>query len=274
MGQLRFLDLELEAVTPMMMGGADQSPEVRPPGFRGAMRQWLRALIGGILGQDLDVLRQVEGAVFGTPYRSSPVAVRHRGEPSTGPLPVDPRASPGVQYMLWSAYAKRRAAVLPGQRFILRLQTRPFDLRSVPVDRYTLDPDVAFEFALASLWLLLRLGGVGLRPRRGAGGLRVTSLPDDWPESIPPPVTQATTPHALADELAQDLGWIRRFIQWPVIEHLPVPTDFNILHPDACDLYVLDRTIPPGGRRWTQSVRPSAPFARGSRTITRGSKVF
>lgn len=49
MPALRFLDLELQTVTPLMTGGAFYQAELRPPSFRGVMRYWLRALLGGVL---------------------------------------------------------------------------------------------------------------------------------------------------------------------------------------------------------------------------------
>jgi CRISPR-associated protein Cmr1 len=45
------LAVTLETVTPVFLGGADPrgAPELRPPAFRGAMRYWLRAALGGVI---------------------------------------------------------------------------------------------------------------------------------------------------------------------------------------------------------------------------------
>ena len=50
MGRLRSLEVEVEAVTPLWIGGASAQAELRPPSVRGCMRFWFRALAGGLLG--------------------------------------------------------------------------------------------------------------------------------------------------------------------------------------------------------------------------------
>lgn len=65
------LTVTLEAVTPLFWGGADPrgAPELRAPSFRGAMRYWLRAALGGVCGDDearLAVMREAEARVFGS----------------------------------------------------------------------------------------------------------------------------------------------------------------------------------------------------------------
>src|SRR5437867_1686236 len=99
----------------MMTGGADHVPEVRAPSMRGQLRLWLRALLGGIWGDDPARVRVGESAVLGQASCASPVAVHAVGDPASAPLPTDPRGFPGVQYMLWNAYQMRRGCLLPGQ---------------------------------------------------------------------------------------------------------------------------------------------------------------
>src|SRR6266850_1449561 len=66
------LTVTLETVTPLFLGGAEaqdrnRSPELRPPAFRGALRYWLRAALGGVIGDNnLDGLHRLESAVFGS----------------------------------------------------------------------------------------------------------------------------------------------------------------------------------------------------------------
>jgi CRISPR-associated protein Cmr1 len=241
MAALRFLDLEMQAVTPLIIGGASFAPELRPPSFRGGMRVWLRALAGGLLGDDLYRIRLVEGATFGSARHASPVAVRAQGTPRSGPLPVNPDDYPGVQYMLWSAFRLRREALLPGEQFQMRLQTRPTP--PPPAEQWSLDSDEALEMAAASLWLLARLGGVGARTRRGAGVFQIVTHPQGWPSGLPSPVIGATTPANLVNELADELTQVRQFTGWTPVSTLNSPSTFNLLHPDTCELYVLDRSF-------------------------------
>jgi CRISPR-associated protein Cmr1 len=50
--------LTCEVVTSLFCAGADQQrPEIRPPSIHGAMRSCFRALMGGILGDQIDYLR-------------------------------------------------------------------------------------------------------------------------------------------------------------------------------------------------------------------------
>lgn len=244
MPPIRSVDLECELVTPAMTGGAGFQPEVRPPTVRGIMRRWLRSLAGGILGDDLTLIRQAEAAVLGGPQRSSPVAVRGFGDPSRGPLPVDPHDYPGVQYMYWSAYSARRECLLPGERFRLRVQTRPYSLPDAPVGSYTVSFGDTLGLSLGALWLALRLDGFGTRSRRGAGCLRCVATPDGWPASLPDPASRAGSPTELAGELAEGIDRIRRLPGWDPVASLGTPTSFDILHPDSLQLTVLDRTYP------------------------------
>jgi CRISPR-associated protein Cmr1 len=72
------VELSLETVTPIFLGRADQQPELRPASFRGALRYWYRALVGGVVGSDLHALRVAESKVFGDTEGSSPVRLRLR----------------------------------------------------------------------------------------------------------------------------------------------------------------------------------------------------
>ena len=101
---------------------------------------------------------------------------------------------PGLSYMFWSVFQQRRDAILPGERFRLRLQTRPLPFAAVEVAGRKLEMADSFELAAASLWLLLRLGGVGARVRRGAGGMRAVVEPEGWPASLPSLVSSRDDP--------------------------------------------------------------------------------
>ncbi len=243
MGKLKAIDLELEAVTPLWIGGAGRHPELRPPSVRGCLRFWLRALLGGTLGEDLKTLRQAEMAVFGSSQRASPVVIRPQGAPPTGPSPVSATDYPGVGYLLWSVYQQNRDAILPGATFGLRLQCRPLEFEPVEVAGRRIEQEGSFELAAASFWLLLRLGGVGARARRGGGCMQARRDPPGWPENLPSLVCQAQTAAALAIELSAGLQQLRRVTGWQTAAS-PTVSSFDILHPAVSQLVVLDRTFP------------------------------
>ena len=61
----------VQTITPLFMAGADQGKaELRAPSFRGGMRYWLRALVGGLV-PDLETLRAIETATFGATDKGS-----------------------------------------------------------------------------------------------------------------------------------------------------------------------------------------------------------
>ncbi len=68
--------LQLEAVTPIFMRGADQAKaEIRAASIKGLMRWWFRALAGSYFGNDIVGLRKAEEYVFGSTEQRSRVVV-------------------------------------------------------------------------------------------------------------------------------------------------------------------------------------------------------
>src|SRR5436305_15097665 len=122
MAALKALDVELEAVTPLWIGGADRQAELRPPSVRGCLRYWFRALAGGLLQESLPEIFAAESAVFGGTTRASMVVVRLFGSPQIGASVADDvEQLPGLGYMFWSVFQQNRDAILPGERFRMRL---------------------------------------------------------------------------------------------------------------------------------------------------------
>jgi CRISPR-associated protein Cmr1 len=243
MKELKRVFVPLETVTPTWMGGAALQPELRPPSVRGCLRYWLRALLGGTLGEDLPLLRKAEGAVFGNVTRASPIVVRLDGSPETGPAALSAEDFPGACYMFWSTYQRKRDAILPGQTCQLQFHSRAWDFPDVEVGGEAISVERSFHYAASALWLLLRLGGVGARGRRGGGVLRATEQPVGWPGSVPSPVSRAAEPDQLAAELADGLKAIRQSVPWETSAPATV-SSFDVLHPDFSQIFVADRTFP------------------------------
>ena len=244
MAGLRSVEVELEAVTPLWIGGASRQAELRPPSVRGHLRFWFRALAGGLLGEELRTVCEAESAVFGNTTRASSVVVRLFGSPRTGVSVVgETQQLPGLAYMFWSVLQQRRDAILPGERFRLRLNSRPFPFAPVEVVGRTLGMTESFEMAAASLWLLVRLGGVGARMRRGAGGMSAVADPTGWPDCLPPLVSTARTPAELAAELSAGLERVRQAAGWSARPPTD-PSSYDILHERVCQFYLADTTFP------------------------------
>jgi len=153
----------LETITPLFLTGADPrgEPELRATSIRGALRFWLRALLGGVIGdKDLDALRKAESAVFGsTDTGASPVVVRVAGNvkhASYRPLLHNPQKTFTF------------SGIKPGETFSLEVvPRRPYE---------SVSPIVILTTAL---WLLL--GGVGKRSRRGFGTLQLQNEVASFP---------------------------------------------------------------------------------------------
>lgn len=158
---MRKVEIELMTVTPLFLGGSDprgQPPELRPPSFRGAMRYWYRAALGGVVGDtNLEAVRKIETAVFGSTDQGSPISLRLRGQLRYSQHAILPHKNAGKRY-----------AFDPDQKFILTMTAGPAC------------SEIVWTNACMALNLALTLGGVGLRSRRGMGGLQVvaSSQPD------------------------------------------------------------------------------------------------
>ena len=200
------LRVNLELVTPLFLGGSDPrgEPELRAASFRGALRFWFRALLGGVLGDRPDEIFKCESQVFGSTDHASPVVVRvepHNLESDDfNPLPHKP-----VHF--------RFKGFKPSQRFDIRLLSRDED---------------ALQQALKALQLLCYLGGLGRRSRRGFGSLQITNGEL---------AVRAKSAKELADALRQRLNSVLPSSFAP----LPKVPRFPILHPSWAQIKVCDK---------------------------------
>ncbi len=184
---------DLQTITPLFLAGADQAAaELRAPSFRGVMRYWLRALVGTDR-KELEEVVSAETGVFGATDTGSAVRVRVSAQPTK--IEEFRRESrgrdvTGKDYLLWSMAKSGREErgnlkparwyFPPGTSFQVTLSTRDQD-------------DTKLKQAIAALWLLTHLGGIGSRSRRCAGSLIVENI-------------QAYTVQALKEQLEQGKG--------------------------------------------------------------------
>jgi len=157
MSTLRF---SVELISPMFLRGPDnETPELRPPSFKGVLRYWWRAAKVLPVSQ----LHEEEGRIFGSATGEggvqSTVQVRfsqpHLTDSSHQPVPHKGYRTRGFD---------------PAQSFDIVLRRKPQCPASMQEIR-----DTAF--------LALQLGGLGYRSRRGFGALRITSI-DDAPHEL------------------------------------------------------------------------------------------
>src|SRR5581483_7181180 len=254
------LTLTLETVTPLFLGGAeprDKPPELRPPAFRGAMRYWLRAALGGVIGDsNLEELHRLESAVFGAADEkvgASAILLR-LGEQSLNPVSYSTLTQnnkqkkfygrPGLAYLLFAARETTKEKERSGLvgNFTLHVQKRAG----------VKDADVFFQEAYVAFWLLINLGGVGSRARRGAGNLRVTNASGDVGilETLSLTI-RANTPQELASELSNGIKQCREIIAKTRSQQtITSPSAFDVLHPSVCKLWVVNKTF----EKWEEAL--------------------
>lgn len=193
--------------TPLALHGAEPrtAAELRAPSVRGAMRYWLRALIGGSTRSS--DLREIEKSVFGSTEFAGSVTTRIRAEAFKTAVFTKDRAQrtgyggyipSGRDYLFWTMAESgvpgkdrhQHAAefILPGTEFMVHLHVRSSAQRE------------QLQQAHAAFWLLATLGGVGSRSRRGAGSLAAQLAPGC--EVASPTFARARSPQHLAELIA------------------------------------------------------------------------
>ena len=245
---MQSITIRLETVTPLFLGGAESrgEPELRPPAFRGAMRYWMRALLGGKLGDTQEALgeiKNIEGSVFGIAgdennNSASSIVIRIVNpnlKKSVSFKKEGSRSKPtGADYLYWSMDATNeddnpvpaRQYIPSGSSFDLVLNTRPG----------VVNPETTLKYARASLWLLTHLGGIGARSRHLAGNLTAKSSNID---NLDFNVTGKTETE-VAGRLANAITNIIKGIEpgnTAVSDH---QAEFDILNRSHCTIWVLE----------------------------------
>jgi hypothetical protein len=93
--------------------------------------------------------------------------------------------------------------------------------------------------------------------------MRVTDAAAAWPEGLPPLQIRAGTPQELADALKACINVLRESLEWPLGDVKPQP-EFNILHPDACQIYVWETSF----RDWRDALDGVGNSLKGARSRT------
>jgi len=254
------LSLKFQTLTPLFLGGANPRgiPELRASSVRGAMRYWLRAVLGGTIGDDYETVHKRESEVLGDTDTASGLTVR-LSQPAFTPQLYQkqgtthgPHGKPqptGRDYLYWSmastGNADRRNLQPPKQSI-----PAATDFSVTLASRFA-DEDATRLFqASAALWLLTHLGGLGSRSRRTAGSLSVISpsIAPGQPDGLaklPPFQLSAATARDWAAQLAASITAIRSsFPQATPPPPIHRPTRFDILHPRVCDIWVLNGPAP------------------------------
>jgi CRISPR-associated protein Cmr1 len=207
------------------------------------MRYWYRALIGGVVGankETLPLVMKAETAIFGATDIGSSIAIRI-SEASKDPQRFrkenySREKVSGIDYLLWSMAASGKAERYKPDRLLFPKDT---------IFRVTLsskgDDDTQLQQAIAALWLLTHLGGIGSRSRRCAGSVTVDKIDgDDNKTSL-----YFATPENIEDlqhQISKGIKITQKFAQ----DNLPANTStlithttFDALAQKACNIWIL-----------------------------------
>lgn len=205
MAKLVTLQATYRIVTPMFIGGANQTPDdgIRPPSVKGALRFWWRALNWGRMRAAancdevaLALLHQEESTLFGNavdedksrPSGQARFLLQVSEETRNG---IPNNANDGHKYMLGQGLMKpngqyQRQALSSGE-FTVRLRLHQ-----------STDEQKRRQVLQALLaWGLL--GGLGSRSRRGVGSVAIESVIG---AESPPPIPQSI------DQYGESLKWL------------------------------------------------------------------
>ncbi|HET8913929.1 MAG TPA: type III-B CRISPR module RAMP protein Cmr1 [Ktedonobacteraceae bacterium] len=242
----------LQTLTPLFLAGANQqTAELRPPSFRGLMRYWQRALVGGLVGTENTGIKQVieqEGQVFGTTESGSPVRLRLKKTPrTTAPEKLTEKLNTTVNgqyqatgkgYLIWSMaksgnvtkgnLKEARYFYPDGTEFEISLLARPDHLAE-------------YHKSLAAFWLMTHLGGVGSRSRRTAGSLSVIKTiakgkSSDLLKNLP--FEPASSPETLKKQLEQGIQTARTLFK-DLKGQPPSLAFFDALTPATCRIWLI-----------------------------------
>lgn len=154
-------------ITPMFLAGADgQTPELRAPSIKGAMRFWWRALNGHKGEKEMRLAEEyLFGGVLKDGAKRSKVTVMvSQQNVKTGSLPrssSDKEKNPGIHYLWYTIPMNNdRPGIWEGG----------FSVQLSSFDRNALE-----EVSLA-FWTLANFGGLGTRARRGAGCFKIEQI--------------------------------------------------------------------------------------------------
>jgi len=195
---------ELEAVTPLFIAGADQrwveGEGLRSPTLRGLLRWWFRTAFKDPRPESKVFGGRASGRAEG---KKSDVVVKSAVRSQR--MGEVRECVKDAGYLFFSMQMQKRPCYIPGSRFEVFLSSRS---------------EESFKMALASLWLLLNLGGVGSRNRRGAGSLSVLKaspqelhLDSGTLRFIPFPPTRTPTRIDYPHFLKQGLKVVREFAE-------------------------------------------------------------
>lgn len=160
---MRSLSIEVKTITPMFMHGAITNKiELRPPAFRGLMRYWFRAAMGGVIGDDnLEGLKMVESVLFGNTEEAGKIALRINSDEKAL------KSKPILPHKIVDRNNPLKNCLKEKEKFMIMLTSQQNT------------SDVVWHAGVNSAIMAITFGGFGQRARRGFGALTICTMGDD-----------------------------------------------------------------------------------------------
>jgi len=151
---------ELEVVTPMFLGGANEyKAELRIPSIKGMLRFWWRALYGT---DDLEQTKNKESAIFGsTDYKSPTTIILKNQNIIISDEKLDKNNFSIYEYLAYGYKDKNiiKSHIEPESSFSIKLSTLKDDSKQKEID------------CVINVWC--NFGGLGSKSRNGFGSLKI-----------------------------------------------------------------------------------------------------
>ncbi len=228
---------DLETITPLFLGGADQTiAELRPPAFRGALRYWFRAIAASITS--FDEVKKWENKVFGSTDAGGAIIIRIHSPKTVSSYTLKRNNDfLGLAYLFFSTYETRgeaRGCFTPGSEFKLTLQTR-----------LSRSEDLQYlHLAIGAMWMLVKLGGLGSRSNRGGGSLGIKKEPEtigNFKIDKIKFLSHSVNVDQLASAIKDGISIIKQLYTEVLNGNkvtLTVPTSFDIINPQTAMVYL------------------------------------
>lgn len=167
-----------ETITPMFLAGADgQTPELRAPSIKGALRFWWRAMNGGEF-ENLEDLRKMEGEIWGgvNPAKKSSIIIRVTPKEIPFDYQIDGdklKKGKASDYFFYTL-ADQKQKTIEGDKKHRKGIKKHFQFEIQIKSRI----EKNLEEAIKAFRFLIYLGGIGTRVRRCGGAFRVCEIND------------------------------------------------------------------------------------------------
>jgi CRISPR-associated protein Cmr1 len=235
------IELTVETLTPLFLGGADPrgelsngqfAVELRAPAMRGMLRYWLRAVLGN---KDAKELYKQESVVFGGVGKEiatcSPVVVRlangfhQKDVKDYKPQGNTAATQTGQDYLYWSM---NKNGDLPARKYFSSGVQFKLKMHSLSTD--------ALRQAFGAAILAVHLGGIGSRSRRTAGSLAVVDASNDVMKFFEAQDSAVLLAQYLSKVVIPD---VRKMFDTNRAPQIQAPSPYAILNPNTCRVWVL-----------------------------------